>query len=157
MKNQGFTLIELLTVVVIMVVLFSIVAFGASGARSSARDERRKADMALISSGLEKYRSDCGVYPPEDDFEAVAAGSNLTGNGSTPSCLSANVYIREMPDDPESTKDYSYNLNASSTSYTLCASLEAAPIPPFSTADLASCTASCGSGGVSCNYLIRNP
>lgn len=151
--KSGFTLIELLTVVVIMTTIFSIVAFSIGGARGSARDERRKADLAAISSGLEKYKSDCGTYPTASTFQGVLEGASLLGNGSTPSCLSGNVYIREMPYDPESpSKSYSYNPDASRNNYTLCAALESAPVPAMSAGCIGA--SSCGS---SCNYIVVNP
>lgn len=153
-RSRGFTLIELLTVVVVMIILFSIVAFSAGGARSSARDDRRKADLAAISSGLERYRSDCGAYPTTSVFDAVANGASLNGSGATPACVTSNIYIRQKPSDPDSARRYSYVPNASQTAYILCAALESAPVPTMPPSDLSAC-GSCGSS--SCNYLIRNP
>lgn len=150
-RKYGFTLIEMLTVVSIMVVLFSIVAFSIGGVRSSAKDEKRKADLSIISSGLEKYKSDCGVYPSQSVFGAIPAGGNLIGNGATPSCKSTNVYIREIPKDPDSpSKAYFYSPSA--TGYSICASLDTPPEPAQTGVCIG--TGSCGS---SCNYIVNNP
>lgn len=149
MRN-GFTLIEILTVVMIIFIVIGGAAFAVGGARSSANDNRRKADLAAIASGLEKYRSDCGAYPTESEFNAVAVGGNLTGNGSTPACTSGSVYINGKPGDLERpTRSYSYRL-ISSSKYVLCASLDAAPTPGMDTAMCASC-------GTPCNYVVQSP
>lgn len=140
--------------VVVMVILFSIVAFSAGGARSTARDDRRKADLAAISSGLERYRSDCGAYPTTSVFNAVASGASLIGSGATPACVTSNVYIRQKPSDPDSSRSYRYVPNGTHTAYILCSSLESAPVPTMPPSDLSAC-GSCGSS--TCNYLIRNP
>lgn len=132
-------MIEALVVLVIVGLVLGIVAFSLSSTRGSARDDKRKADLAAISSGLEKYRADCGRYPA-----TIPAVGSLTGNGSTPSCLSSNTYLRVVPTDPEPSKAYAYS--ATTGAYILCASLEGggSAIP--------GCPASCGGG--TCNYSI---
>jgi len=144
MFKRGFTLIEVLVVLVIVAMVLTIVAFGVSGARSSARDERRRADLALIASSLEKYRSDCGVYPTASIYNAVPTGNSLNGNGSTPACLSSNVYLSRKPGDLDTSRSYSYTSTAQG--FLLCASLESAPTgtPPTG----------CGSCGSACNYAV---
>ncbi|OGM32513.1 hypothetical protein A2803_03560 [Candidatus Woesebacteria bacterium RIFCSPHIGHO2_01_FULL_44_21] len=147
--RKGFTLLEVLVVIVIIIIVFSAMAFALGGSRQQARDERRKADLALIASGLEKYRADCGVYPTAAYYNAVTTGANLVGNGSTPACTSASVYMDNKPGDPESpSRIYSYNL-LSSASYALCASLD--------NVSSAMDTSNCASCGIACNYITTNP
>ncbi len=43
--NTGFTLIELLVVIAITAILIGLSVFGLQGARESARDAQRKADL----------------------------------------------------------------------------------------------------------------
>ena len=154
MNRKGFTFIEVLTVVIIASIVMLIVVLGAAGARSSARDDRRQADIASISSAIEKYRSDCGRYPTESQFNTAASSGSLRGNGSTPACTSGSIYTSTFSRDPQNpTRRYSYNVNASGSTYSLCASLEDAPVPGMS---VGSCTNPCGSGN-SCNYIVVNP
>jgi len=136
--RRGFTLIELLIVMAIIALLASISVFALSGARESARDAVRKADLEEIRSVLELYRSDCGTYPAN----IPTAGNSLTG-----SCPSSVIYKEKMPGDPLPERVYSYTFSGSS--YTLCASLEGG----------GSSETGCGScgNGVTCNYKTTNP
>lgn len=143
---KGFTLIELLVVVATIVVVLSIVGFSLSGTRSNALDDRRRADLATIVSGLVKYRSDCGVYPTLNQYNTAVTAGRLVGGGTTASCASTNVYIDPMPTDPESpSKAYSYNING--TSFALCTALGQGG------GTVTGCTNSCGSG-FTCNYKV---
>lgn len=144
-KKNGFTLIELLIVLSIIGILVTLSFFGLQEARQSARDGRRKADLELIRSGLEIYRSDCNTYPSS----LPSVGNTLRGTGSPSSCPSANIYISSIPGDPQNpSRRYYYN-RTSTSSYVLCASLE----QPGSGGS----TSGCGSCGQACNYKVVNP
>jgi type II secretion system protein G len=116
--TKGFTLIELLVVIFIIGILIALSVFGLQGARKSARDAQRKTDLEEIRSGLEIYKADCGVYPPDLDW-----GASLTGTEA--SCSpTGSTYITEIPVDPTpAVSSYSYN-RPTLTTYTLCATLE---------------------------------
>ncbi len=134
-QNFGFTLIELLVTMTIVAVLLSIALVSYQGARKSARDGKRKADLEQIRSALEMCRSDTGVYPD-------TIYSNITCG--TP----AKTYLSGTPKDPSTGSNY-YYLGATNT-YTLCAYLEIGGVD-------GSCgTASCGPGKT-CNYIVKNP
>lgn len=142
--DSGFTLIELLIVLVIIGILVTLSTFGLQGARESARDQRRKADLETVRSGLEIYRSDCGVYPGS----LPSPGYSLVGDDSTSSCLSTNNYISEMPGDPQGSVAYEYNVVGGS--YELCAMLEQVPKDPYAVGGCSSC------GPDDC-YRVVNP
>ncbi len=137
-KIKGFTLIELLIVMTIIGLLAGLSLFALRGARESARDARRKADLETIRSGLEIYKADCDAYPGSIQF-----GGTLAGDGIN--CPATNIYIQEVPQDVLSGQNYSYTL--SGTTYTLCAALE----------DEMTGVSDCGSCGGTCSYIVRNP
>jgi type II secretion system protein G len=139
--KKGFTLIELLVVISIIGILLALSIFGLQGARKSARDSKRKADIELIRSGIEIYKADCNVYP-------TILGTSLVGDGSTTSCSVSNTYIAEVPEDQLSpTRSYRYWSDG--TTYEICVSLEDG-----------SGTETCGGSsncGTTCNYKVVNP
>ena len=151
-SKSGFTLIELLVVISIIGVLVAVSIFGLSGARESARDARRKADIEMIKAGLEIYKADCGTYPTT----LPAAGSSLVGTYPTSgaaSCAAANTYISVIPDDPiAATRDYKYQMQGGGIGYVLCSSLEQQGLSALTCGTLAA--SSCGT---SCNYKVLNP
>lgn len=140
--RKGFTLIELLVVISIIGILIALSIFGLQGARESSRDARRKADLELIRSGLEIYKSDCNIYP-------ASLGTSLVGSGSPTTCATTNTYIASVPKDPiDPTRTYLY-ARPTTTTYELCASLEQG-----------TGTVTCGGSsncGTTCNYKVTNP
>lgn len=82
MKGRaGFTLIELLIVITIMGILLGIAVINLSSNQVSARDEKRKSDVATIAQQLENYYNtgsnpsstyNPGEYPPTDYMNTEA-------------------------------------------------------------------------------------
>jgi prepilin-type N-terminal cleavage/methylation domain-containing protein len=114
-KQKGFTLIELLVAMTIIAVLISLALISYQGARKTARDGKRKADLEQIRSGLEMCRSDLGSYPEDPASDC-------------------SDYLSPMPEDPNASQDYYYN--GSDDDYELCAALE--------NAGTDTCSGSCG-------------
>ncbi len=141
-NNFGFTLVELLVVIGIIAVLMGISFFGLQGARESSRDAKRKADLELIRSGLEIYKSDCDIYP-------ATLGTSLAGSGSPASCAVGNTYISSVPVDPlNPNRTYLY-ARLTTTTYAICTSLEQG-----------GSAVTCGGSsncGATCNYKVTNP
>lgn len=143
--KKGFTLIELLVVISIVGILVALSVFGVQGARQASRDAKRKADLELIRSGLEMYRSDCDAYP-------AALGTSLAGSGTPARCAVGNTYIATTPADPMSPNSAYYYSAPTSSTYLICAALEQAPNPAVDTTGCGGC-----GSGVTCNYKVTNP
>lgn len=114
----GFTLVEVLVVVALIGILAGVLLVSLSGARASARDAQRKADLETIQSALALYKSTCGKYPA-----SLTPGSSLVGcdGAATPM-----VFLSKVPDDPIESNSYVYTPDLSGTrrTYTLDANLE---------------------------------
>lgn len=109
--NQGFTLIELLVVIAIISILIAVGSVSYIRAVRLSRDSKRKTDLEQIRQALETYRSENGIYPTE--------------SGSLPSGLTPD-FINTLPLDPKNpTSVYTYT-RPSTTTYSLCATLESA-------------------------------
>jgi prepilin-type N-terminal cleavage/methylation domain-containing protein len=144
-KKNGFTLIELLVAMTIMAMLMAIALFSYQGARKSARDGRRRADLEQIRSALEMCRTDAddGSYPADiysgdpPEIRCAVEGIDQT-------------YLTGTPKDPSTSVEYYYSRNVGTDTYTLCAFLE--------TGGEDSCgdTEGCGTDRT-CNYKTSNP
>lgn len=154
-RFSGFTFIELLVVLVIIGFIVSATMFGFQNAREGARDDKRRADLKTLQSGLARFFSDCLSYPTEAEFDAAEAAGKLTGiPAKGPGCYVTNVYINEFPADPEDTGtatgvEYSYTL-VDEDNFILCAALEDAPDPAHDTTGCGSC------GARDCNIKVIN-
>lgn len=143
--RKGFTLIELLVVITIIGILVGLSAFGLQGSRESSRDAKRKADLELIRSGIEIYKSDCLGYPVAT--YTTNWPSSIAGDGTPAACALTNVYV-SPPLDPQSPARY-YVYSSDGTTYEMCTALEQG-----------SGSVSCGGSsncGVTCNYKVTNP
>lgn len=131
-KKTGFTLIELLVAMTIVAVLMGIALVSYQGARKSARDGKRKADLEQVRSALEMCRTDAGNYP----LGSLSSGGNITCDGKT---------YMTIPNDLLTDRIYSYS--GAANTYTLCAALESG----------GEVVTGCGSCTLQCNYKTTNP
>ncbi len=148
--TEGFTLIELLVVLSIIVLLMAISVFGLAGARESARDQRRKADIETIRSAVELYRADCDKYPTTAE---ISSGTQFEGTQSSGGkCLTTFIYLKSVPSDPASAT-YKYAQTGGGTGYEICTTLEKIP----SGGGSVSCGGSTSCGSSTCYYKATNP
>lgn len=157
-NSKGFTLIELLVVISILGILIGLTLFGIGGARESSRDAKRKADLELIRGGVEIYKADCNEYPVEDGVPSDAGvlatdGLHLTGDNSPVSCAGTNIYMGEIPEDPQSPNSY-YRYYSDGEIYQVCAHLESGSAGVVTCGNSSDCNVDTSKR---CNYRVTNP
>lgn len=115
-EKVGFTLLELLVVISIIAILITVGLTSFSTAQKKGRDAKRKSDIKEIQNAMEQYYSICGYQYP-----SIPVGSTFY---SSINCSSPAISIMPtVPTDPRATPAYTCT-SCSSTSYTLCATLE---------------------------------
>lgn len=98
--NKAFTLIELLVVVAIIGLLSSVVMASLNGARSKARDVKRKAELKQMQTALELYYDTNSVYPINGGWMSSELNDGATNNGGNWIPGLAPTYISTLPKDP---------------------------------------------------------
>lgn len=128
--KPGFTLIELLIVITIIGVLTALITTNLQGARSRARDTRRKSDIRAIEQSVRLYYNDAKRFPASDNY--AIRGCNTIASPMPCSWGSAfstdrSTYMSTLPLDPASsdTAQVSYRyVSTDSDEYLLVAQLE---------------------------------
>jgi len=77
LRRQSFTLVEILIVMVIIAILAALTLGGADYARKKAGRSRAQGEIEALSSALERYKIDNGVYP--ETTAIPTDGSGYTG------------------------------------------------------------------------------
>lgn len=107
-RQRGFTIVELLIVIVVIAILASLTVVAFSSTQSSARDSKRKADIAAITRALELYYTEKGHYPNATTYTPGSTTINAAWS-TTADASWANLeavlqpYISQLPRDPIST------------------------------------------------------
>lgn len=157
MKNflkKGFTLIELLIVIAIVGILTALITTNLQGARSRARDTRRKSDLRTIEQSIRLYYNDAKQFPESDEFYQI---TGTTWGGTF--AVGDTIYIGSLPTDPSSSStsviNYQY-YSPSDDSFLIVASLENASDLDIADTQLRCATlyASFAGGKTATDYLI---
>jgi prepilin-type N-terminal cleavage/methylation domain-containing protein len=148
MSRRAFTLVELLVVIAIIGLLSTVAVVALNGARSGARDAKRKADLLQISKAVMLYWDANGSLPRSPGFWCTYISNTTSGWGAA---FQADIapWMSRVPLDPtmhNQVGDYLYSNNNSSNNFTLCANLEKNTGESF---DFSVCT-----GGGYYNYCI---
>ena len=70
-RSSGFTLVEIMAVVLIILILAGLILSMAGHATKQADISNTKALLGRVSSGLENYKSQLGIYPYSKNSELV--------------------------------------------------------------------------------------
>jgi len=145
--QKAFTLIEILVVVTIIGLLALAGLVSYSQFMKQSRDARRKADIELVRSALEMYRSVNNAYPTSIPITGLPWGGDLVDQ-----LVPTGIYMKKIPTDPHSNDDYSYyySTDANGTTYTLGAHFESTT----SGCSPALSSPSCQPAAAVCNYCM---
>jgi len=72
--QRAFTLVEMMVVISIIGVLAAMVVGLAGGATRQSRMKRVKADLQNIMTGIDRFKTKYGTYPPDNGRPAIASG-----------------------------------------------------------------------------------
>lgn len=106
-NESGFTLIELLVVIVVLGLLAGMIAPKIMGRADDAKIVRAKGDIQSLSTALDMYKLDSGIYP--DTEQGLMALVEAPTSGSLPKKWKTGGYLqkRKVPKDPWG-NDYVY-------------------------------------------------
>lgn len=105
-STKGFTLIELMIVIGIIATLVFATTFAYGNHLQSSRDTKRQLDLQEIRIALEEYRTKEQTYP--EDY----------------TILEREGYLSELPEDPLTGAEYTYEYDPAEDSFNLRAELE---------------------------------
>ncbi len=95
--SRGFTLIEIAVVVAIIAILAAITLVAYNRVQIEARDTKRKNDISILQTALEKYYDTNGTYPSgcytvsESAFSGTNQGECSSYTGSTNNPISPDI------------------------------------------------------------------
>lgn len=133
---------ELVFVILVVFVIFVLFAFQLKTGEMKTRDARRKDDVEQVGRSLNAYASDHnGIYP---DAVWGTKKTNIEDNDGV-------VYMKSLPKDPTSGRDYIYIVTSDKHSFKIYVALEYASDPGIRKG----LTIECGNK-VQCNWYVTN-
>lgn len=156
-RNDAFTLIELLVSIAVIATIIGLALPNFLGARTRARDARRKGELGQLKTALQLYYNDYKTYPPSVINGGInktnyVAGCGALGTDTCPGACTVDfaaggtgcdtVYMTKFPGELGTSMFY-YQVNGGAD-FCLKGTLE-----NVSDSEIASswarCTATCGS------------
>lgn len=154
--NDAFTLVELLVSIAVIATIIGLALPNFLGARTRARDARRKGELNQLKTALQLYYNDYKSYPPSGSGGVgklnYIAGCGVDGITLCPASCSVDfaagattgcdtVYMTKFPGELGSSMFYSVDVNGN---FCLKVSLENASDSEIASSR-ARCSAICGS------------
>jgi prepilin-type N-terminal cleavage/methylation domain-containing protein len=93
-SNDAFTLIELIVVATVVVILTGLVLSTVGYVQKKGARARAETEIAAISASCENYKADNGVYPNNNDTNALDAKTN--GDPGSDGYTLASLYLYKM-------------------------------------------------------------
>jgi prepilin-type N-terminal cleavage/methylation domain-containing protein len=81
-KSHGFTLIELLTVMAVIAILAGLILSISGYAQKKAASSKAENQIAALSSALENYKADNGIYPRGPSTALVTNSTTIPANAT---------------------------------------------------------------------------
>lgn len=103
--TRGFTLLEIMVVLVIIGILATAVMLNIGGDVDRATITRAKADIATLTTAIERYKMDNFVYPSTE--QGLAALRVKPNTDPEPRNFKPGGYIQKLEKDPWG-RDYQY-------------------------------------------------
>lgn len=149
-SKRGFTLIELIVAMAILAIVTSGILANFINSQKKARDAQRKSDLKQIQNALEAYLNDYNTYPNASSGEISGASW-----GDEFSDAQGTIYMKVVPEDPSSDKNYCYVQTQSGRGYQLYTCLENDQDPDYNV--YTGATIDCGScAGGDCTYGVAS-
>ncbi len=94
-RLASFTLIELLTVMVIIAILAALVLSAASAVWTKASRSRAASEIQAMSTALEGYKTDNGIYPLSEGVQLVTPYSPASLDGTSSAYQTNSILLFE--------------------------------------------------------------
>jgi prepilin-type N-terminal cleavage/methylation domain-containing protein len=102
-KYQGFTLIELLTVMAVIAILAGLILSISGYAQKKAATSKAETEIQGLSTALESYKADNGIYPRNTDTDSLDPRASGDPTASAYSKASKYLYGQLSGDSTYST------------------------------------------------------
>jgi type II secretory pathway pseudopilin PulG len=101
-NNPAFTILELLIVISIIIVLAGLTIATMGYVQNKGAHSRAETEIAAISTALESYKADNGVYPTDPaSTEVLAANADPQGGNPTNFIMSSRFLYKKLSGDSD--------------------------------------------------------
>ena len=105
--QSAFTVVELLVVIAIILVLAKLILVTSGYVQTKGKRARAEAEIAALSTALENYKADNGIYPTDNaNGTTNTLDARTMFNPAAPQYAAASVFLyKELSGDPIGNRD----------------------------------------------------